>query len=136
MLSLFFSCILGCWLTRSEQKVLSSIGLTNGKEAKHDLKGTIKKHNWFPKLSRCLLNMHNLNTRVHYQRLYVLHTQDRQFLDMKLTIAKLTHELGRRGNSMQKKKAEHPVWVYNVNTGTFSQGLGHKVKITLHINLP
>jgi hypothetical protein len=108
----------------------------NGKEAKFDLKGDSKLHNWSPKLVFRLFNMHDANAYLLYKRLHELHTPDRRLLDMKASMAELTHVLCQSGDPMRKQKAEHPPWVSNVQAGIFAQGLGRKVKSTAHGNLP
>ena len=65
----------------------------NGKEAKFDLKGSSKLHNWSPKLVFCLMNMHDCNAYMLYKRLHELHTPERPLLDISEAMAELTHAL-------------------------------------------
>jgi hypothetical protein len=108
----------------------------NGKEAKYDLKGSSKLHNWSPKLVFRLMNMHDCNAYTLYKRLHELHTPERRLLDMSEAMSELTHALCQQGDPMRKQKAEHPPHITNVRAGLFATDLGRKVKCTMHGSIP
>jgi hypothetical protein len=99
----------------------------NGKEAKYDLGGQSKQHNWSPKVFWRLINISMANAFVLYNALAEEHNPNSKPLDMKGAIKEATHAFCQRGESMRKRKAGHPSWIRDLSV-VHSAGTGRKIR--------
>ena len=83
----------------------------NGAEAKFDMGGHSRTHNWCPKLVWRLFNMSQNNAYQIYTTLVEKHTKGRRFLEMREAVQEMTHSFCQRGAPMRSQKAEHPAHV-------------------------
>jgi hypothetical protein len=67
------------------------------------------------------------NAFVLYQALAEEHNPDSKPLDMKGAIKEATHAFCQRGESMRKRKAEHPAWIQDLSV-VHSAGTGRKIR--------
>ena len=72
-------------------ETLHLIDKGNDKEAKYDLGGQSKAHNWSPKVFWRLINISMANAFVLYKALAEEHNLDSKPLDMKRAIKEATH---------------------------------------------
>ena len=98
----------------------------NGKEAKYDLGGQSKAHNWSPKGFWRLIHISMANVFVLYKALAEEHNPDSKPLDMKQAIKEATHAFCQRCESIQKQKAEHLAWIRDLSM-VYSAGKGQKI---------
>ena len=61
-----------------------------------------------------------------YTALIKQHTPERRFLDMGYAMRELAHDLCQRGPAMQKLRAEHPSWTWDMSK-LFGWKTGQKV---------
>jgi hypothetical protein len=101
--------------TRDYCKTFHLINKGNGAEANYDLGGKSRLHNWSPKLVFCIYNMLLNNAYKMYKALVKQHTPEWRFLDMGDAVRELTHDLYQRGPAMQKLRAEHPSWTWDMS---------------------
>jgi hypothetical protein len=87
----------------------------NGAEAHYDMGGKSRTHNWLPKLVFWLWNMSMHNAYKIYLALHKQYTPDQKYSSMKQCVKELTFDLLQRGDSMRKRKEEHPGYTVNLS---------------------
>ena len=102
------------------------INKSNGKEAKYDMGGQSKLHNWIPKIFWRIVNMCMVNAYVLYKALAEKHTPERKIVDMKGAMKEATHAFCQRGEPMRKCKAAHPLFKRDMSV-VFAPGM-HKIQ--------
>jgi hypothetical protein len=112
--------------TRDYCKTFHIIDKENGAEANYDLEGKSSLHNWLPKLIFRLYNMSINNAYKMYTMLIKQHMPEHRFLDMGNAVRELAHGLCQRGPAMQKLRAEHPSWTWDMSK-LFGWKTGQKV---------
>jgi len=98
----------------------------NGAEAKYDMGGHSKTHNWCPKLVWRLFNMGQNNAYQIYMTLMEKHMKGRRYLDKGGAIQEMTHAFCQRGTPMRSQRAEHPAHIRDL-TNVFDSNTGRKL---------
>ena len=80
----------------------------NKNEARYDMAGMSRTHNWTPKLVFRLFNMALNNTMKVYLALAAIHTPDKGTLPMRNCMSELAHHYMQCGSAMRRRKTEHP----------------------------
>jgi len=99
----------------------------NGAEAKCDLGGQSRSHNWSPKLVMRLFNMSKNNAYKIYDALVEKYTLGRRYLDMGETVREIEHAFFQRRDSMRSQRAEHPLWLRDLSY-VFGWFIGRKMR--------
>ena len=100
--------------TQAHYEIIHLIDKGNGKEAKYDLGGQSKTHNWSPKVFWRLINISMANAFVLYQALAEEHNPDSNPLGMKGETKEATHVFFPMMPVYTKAKGKHPTWVQNL----------------------
>ena len=99
----------------------------HGIEAKYDLVGKIRTHNWCPKLCMKLFNMGLNNEYQIYDALVEKYTPGRRFLGMEEALQEMTHFFCQQGDVMRSQRVYHPLHIRDM-TNVFDVGIGRKVQ--------
>jgi hypothetical protein len=114
--------------TKAYTRKFFKIDHRNLKDAKYDLKGQSKKHNWSPKLGLRFFNVNTGNASLYYQRLCALYTPDRRIIPSRERMAALAHTLCQRGSPMRSCSVIHPP-VYRNMACVFNGDVGKKMRM-------
>jgi hypothetical protein len=90
-------------------KTFHLINKGNGKEAKYDMAGKSRKHNWSPKLVFRMFNIALNNAFVVYTELVSREGNGRDCLKMGNMVRELAHGLCQRGKPIRNRTATHRV---------------------------
>ena len=99
----------------------------NGAEAKFDMGGHSKTHNWCPKLVWRIFNMGQNNAYNIYVRLIEKYAKGRRFLKMGEAVQEMMHAFCQRGEPMRSLTAEHPAHIRDL-TNVFDSNTGRKLR--------
>ena len=99
----------------------------NGAEAKYDMGGHSKTHNWAPKLTMRYFNMNFNNSMKIYNVLTAEHTPHRRTLFMPDCISELSHALMQHGKDMRVRAPDHPDHKRDIKNA-FDTGSGQKIR--------
>ena len=89
-------------------KTFHQIDKGNKNEARYDMAGMSRTHNWTPKLVFRLFNMALNNAMKVHLALAAIHTPDKGTLPMRNCMSDLAHHYMQCGSAMRRRKPEHP----------------------------